>query len=116
MLRAVLDANVYVSALVRPEGPPGQIIERFLRSAAFEIVLSPAIVEEVLEALAYPKARRRPFREPSRLSGAPRQLIHEAAGMSSAPAGIDAMTAAGRVLAVAQRPGRSIMLATFARR
>lgn len=58
MLRTVLDANVYVSAYVRPEGPPGQIIERFLRHAAFEIVLSTEIVEEVLEALAYPKVRK----------------------------------------------------------
>jgi len=51
----VLDANVYVSAYVRPEGPPGQIVERFLRDAAFELVLSANIVEEVLQALAYPK-------------------------------------------------------------
>ncbi len=58
MLRAVLDANVYVSAAVQPEGPPGRIIQRFLREAAFEIVLSPAIVEEVFRALAYPKVRR----------------------------------------------------------
>jgi len=58
VLRAVLDANVYVSAYVRPEGPPGQIIERFLRDAAFEIVLSAEIVEEVLQALAYPKIRK----------------------------------------------------------
>ena len=58
MIRAVLDANVYVSAAVRPEGPPGQIIERFLRSGAFDIVMSQAIVEEVLRALAYPKVRK----------------------------------------------------------
>ena len=58
MLRAVLDANVYVSAVIRPEGPPGQIIERFLRDAAFAIVVSSAIVEEVLRALAYPKVRK----------------------------------------------------------
>ncbi len=58
MLRAVLDANVYVSAYVRPEGPPGQIIVRFLRDAAFEIVLSAEIVEEILQALAYPKVRK----------------------------------------------------------
>ena len=58
MLRAVLDANVYVSAAVHPEGPPGRIIERFLREAAFEIVVSPAIVDEVLRALAYPKVRK----------------------------------------------------------
>ena len=55
MLRAVLDANVYVSAYVRPEGPPGQIVEWLLRNAAFEVVLSAGIVNEVLHALAYPK-------------------------------------------------------------
>jgi hypothetical protein len=58
VLRAVLDANVYVSACIRPEGPPGRIIERFLRDAAFEIILSAEIVEEVLQALAYPKIRK----------------------------------------------------------
>lgn len=55
MLRAVLDANVYVSAYVRPEGPPGQIVERFLRDRAFELVVSEEITVEVLQALAYPK-------------------------------------------------------------
>lgn len=58
MLRAVLDANVYISAYVRPEGPPGQILGRFFGEAAFEIVLSSEIVEEVLHALAYPKVRK----------------------------------------------------------
>lgn len=58
MIRAVLDANVYVSAAVRPEGPPGQIISRFLRGGAFDIVMSQAIVDEVLRALAYPKVRK----------------------------------------------------------
>lgn len=58
MIRAVLDANVYVSAAVRPEGPPGQIIQQFLRASAFEIVMSKAIVEEVLRALAYRKVRK----------------------------------------------------------
>lgn len=58
MIRAVLDANVYVSAAVRPNGPPGQIISRFLRGGSFEIVVSQAIVEEVLRALNYPKVRK----------------------------------------------------------
>ena len=58
MIRAVLDANVYVSAAVRPEGPPGQIIDRFLHAGAFEIVMSQAIVEEVLRALSYSKVRK----------------------------------------------------------
>ena len=58
MIRAVLDANVYVNAAVRPEGPPGQIIVQFLRGGAFEIVMSKAIVEEVVRALSYPKVRK----------------------------------------------------------
>ena len=58
MLRAVLDANVFVSAYVRPEGPPGLIIDQFLRDTAFEIVLSEEIVAEVLRALSYPKVQK----------------------------------------------------------
>ena len=46
---------MYVSAYVRPEGPPGQIVERLLRDRAFELVLSEEITVEVLQALAYPK-------------------------------------------------------------
>jgi uncharacterized protein len=58
VLRVVLDANVYVSAIIRPEGPPGRVIERFLRDSAFEIVLSPAIAEETLRALTNAKVRK----------------------------------------------------------
>jgi len=58
VIRAVLDANVYVSAAVRPEGPPGQIIDRFLRGDGFEIIMSQAIVDEVLRALGYPQVRK----------------------------------------------------------
>ena len=58
MIRAVLDANVYISAALRPEGPPGRIIERFLRQAAFEIVLSSAIADEIFRAFTYPKIRK----------------------------------------------------------
>lgn len=58
MVRAVLDANVFVSAAIRPEGPPGRIVEQFLRTDAFTLVLSDAIVDEAMQALAYPKVRR----------------------------------------------------------
>jgi uncharacterized protein len=66
VIRAVLDANVYVRGAVRPKGPPGQIIDRFLSGGAFEIVMSQAIVDEVLRALTYPKVRKyiRPTLDP----------------------------------------------------
>ena len=58
MPRVVLDANVYVSAIIQPADTPGRLIERFLREASFEVVLSPAIVDEVLRALGYPRVRK----------------------------------------------------------
>ena len=58
MLRAVLDANVYISAVIRPDGPPGEILERFLRESPFELIVSPDILDEVRRALRYPKVRQ----------------------------------------------------------
>lgn len=58
MLRAVLDANVVVSALIRPEGPAGRIVERVARGAGVRAVASPAILDEYRRSLAYPKVRR----------------------------------------------------------
>jgi len=55
LVRAVLDANVYVGALIQPGGTPGRLIERFLRDEAFAVVVSPAVVDEVLRVLTYPK-------------------------------------------------------------
>jgi uncharacterized protein len=57
VLRVVLDANVYISALIRPQGPPGQIITRFLQNS-FGIVLSPTIVEETVRAFGYRRVRK----------------------------------------------------------
>ena len=58
MLRAVLDANIYASALVRPDGPPGRILRRLLADRAFEVVLSGSILVELRRCLDYPKLRK----------------------------------------------------------
>ena len=47
-----------VSAIIQPAGTPGRLIQRFLCEASFELVLSPAIVDEVLRALGYRKVRK----------------------------------------------------------
>lgn len=62
MVRALLDANVLISAAIRPSGPPGQIVTALL-AQAFELVLSAAIIEEVETALALRKIRKY-LREP----------------------------------------------------
>lgn len=58
MLRIVLDANVYVSALTRPEGPPGQIVTRFLVNGDVASIVSSDIIDETLRVFRYPKVRR----------------------------------------------------------
>lgn len=56
-MRAVLDANVFVSALIGPQGPPGQALNRLLR-AEFELVASRATLQELRRSLGYPKLRK----------------------------------------------------------
>lgn len=59
MVRAVLDANVVASALIRPSGPPGRIVSRLLKEHAFELIASPPILEEWGRCLRYARVRRR---------------------------------------------------------
>jgi len=58
MLRAVLDANVFVSATLRPTGPPGKVLEAW-HAARFHLVISEAILAEIGRVLRYPKIGRR---------------------------------------------------------
>ena len=57
-MRAVLDANILIAALVSRSGAPAQIVNRWL-GGAFELVASEALLGELERALAYPKLRRR---------------------------------------------------------
>lgn len=58
MLRAVLDANVFASALIRPQGPPGQIVMRLLEDQVFVLIVSAPILEELRRCLSYPRVRK----------------------------------------------------------
>lgn len=57
-MRAVLDANVIISGLIRPQGPPGQIMVRLLRDRAFELVASPSTLDELRRSLRYARVRK----------------------------------------------------------
>jgi putative PIN family toxin of toxin-antitoxin system len=57
-VRAVLDANVLISALLSPGGAPAQILSRWL-VGEFELVVSESLLVELERALAYPKLRTR---------------------------------------------------------
>jgi putative PIN family toxin of toxin-antitoxin system len=54
MIRAVLDANVVVSAVLSPRGIPARILDAW-RAEAFDLVLSDAILTEISRVLRYPK-------------------------------------------------------------
>jgi putative PIN family toxin of toxin-antitoxin system len=58
-VRAVFDANVFVSAALCPEGIPGRLVALFLgEQPPFELIVTPAIVAEVERAFTYPRVRR----------------------------------------------------------
>lgn len=54
MRRVVLDANVYVSALLAPAGTPGQILERWA-DGHFDVIVSPLLLAELERVLRRPK-------------------------------------------------------------
>jgi putative PIN family toxin of toxin-antitoxin system len=56
-LRVVVDTNIWVSALVNPDGAPGQVIQAVLRGDLV-IVASWALAEELAGVLSRPKLRR----------------------------------------------------------
>lgn len=58
-MKAVLDTNVVVSALMSRSGTPGRILERWLRQpSVFAWITSTPLVEELRRVLRYPKVRR----------------------------------------------------------
>lgn len=57
-MRAVLDPNVLIASLLSGSGAPAQIVSRWL-AGEFELVISEALLAELVRALAYPKIRKR---------------------------------------------------------
>ena len=57
-MRAVLDVNVIVSALLSPSGTPARIVEAW-QDGRFDILVSPLLLGELQRTLTYPKLMRR---------------------------------------------------------
>ncbi len=58
MRRAVLDTNVIVSGTISPAGPPRRILMGW-RGREFDLLVSPAILDEVARTLLLPRIARR---------------------------------------------------------
>lgn len=57
-MRAVLDVNVIISALLSRDGSPARIVRACL-DGRLEVIVSPLLLAELERALAYPRIRRR---------------------------------------------------------
>jgi hypothetical protein len=75
MMRAVLDANVFVSALLSPRGIPARILTAW-RAEWFDLVISEAILEEISRILRYPKIAARHQWTEARLHTFLEDLVH----------------------------------------
>ena len=68
-MRAVVDPNVHISALLAPRGAPAGVLRAWI-DGAFDLIVSPLLLAELERALAYPKLRRRiPAEEAARVVG-----------------------------------------------
>ncbi|MFN8459046.1 MAG: putative toxin-antitoxin system toxin component, PIN family [Anaerolineae bacterium] len=55
MLKAVFDTNIFLRALINPHSYCGRLVNEL--AVEYELILSPAIVHEILEVLHRPKLR-----------------------------------------------------------
>jgi len=58
MIRVVIDANQFVSALLKPVSNPAEVI-RLAREGKIQLIMSPQIMEEIRAVLSYPKIVKR---------------------------------------------------------
>jgi putative PIN family toxin of toxin-antitoxin system len=54
VLRIVLDCNVFVSALLSPNGSPAQVLDRWA-DGDFDVIVSPLLLAELERVLRRPK-------------------------------------------------------------
>jgi uncharacterized protein len=66
MIRVVLDANQYVSALLKPHSNPAKII-RLVYEGDLALLLSHEILDELRRVLAYPKIKKLHRRTPEEI-------------------------------------------------
>ena len=58
MIKAVIDANVFISSALAPGSIPDKVID-LVRQGKITLVISPDILAEIREVLLYPKIKKR---------------------------------------------------------
>jgi putative PIN family toxin of toxin-antitoxin system len=57
MIRAVLDTNVFISALFNPQRPPAQLLDLALQGK-IKLIISPQLIGEIEGVLTYPRVKK----------------------------------------------------------
>jgi putative PIN family toxin of toxin-antitoxin system len=84
-VRAVLDVNVLISALLSPGGGPATLVLRWL-AGDYELVVSDQLLAELERALAYPKVLSRiPAKDARRFVDGLRRSAHVIADVEDPP-------------------------------
>ena len=82
-MKAVLDTNVIISAVLSPAGSPARVLRLWIEGA-YELVCSPLLLAELERTFAYPKLRARiRYEEGAELI----DLLHRGALMLEDPTG-----------------------------
>lgn len=66
MTRVVIDANQFVSALLKPDSNPAWVLS-LAREGKIQLIMSPAIIDEIRAVLLYPKIMKRHQRTPAQV-------------------------------------------------
>ncbi|MDP2158686.1 MAG: putative toxin-antitoxin system toxin component, PIN family [Nitrospirota bacterium] len=66
MIRVVIDANQFVSALLKPDSNPAWVLG-LAREGKIQLIMSAAIIDEIRAVLLYPKIMKRHRRSPAQL-------------------------------------------------
>jgi putative PIN family toxin of toxin-antitoxin system len=57
LIKIVVDANLFASALIKPDSNPGNILE-LIKQNEVELVISPSVIIEIKRILLYPKIQK----------------------------------------------------------
>jgi len=57
LIKIVVDANLFASALIKPDSNPGNILE-LIKQNEVELVISPSVIKEIKRILLYPKIQK----------------------------------------------------------
>jgi hypothetical protein len=84
MTRVVIDANQFVSALLKPESNPADVLA-LARQGKIQLVISPDIIDEIRAVLLYPKIMKRHRRTSAQIELFLKKLLKTASVTHSGP-------------------------------